>query len=68
MFKDEDVGAQILGGLKAMPQIVSGQLDLANHQRLASFGTYRDESEIKAARIGLGFFDQGRSDPFWHSQ
>jgi len=28
MFKDEDVGAQILGGLKAMPQIVSGQLRL----------------------------------------
>jgi PAS domain S-box-containing protein len=55
MFKDTDVSAQILGGLKAMPQIVSGQLELRNHQRLASFGTYQDQSEIEAARLTSGF-------------
>lgn len=59
MFKDEDVGAQILGGLKTMPQIVSGQLDLADHQRLASFGTYKDEFEIKAAGLTSGFRIKG---------
>jgi PAS domain S-box-containing protein len=55
MFKDTDVSAQILGGLKAMPQIVSGQLELRNHQRLGSFGTYQDQSEIEAARLTSGF-------------
>ncbi|HJT81680.1 MAG TPA: PAS domain S-box protein [Chthoniobacterales bacterium] len=55
MFKDADVSAQILGGLKAMPQIVSGQLELEDHQRLASFGTYQDQAEIKASRLTSGF-------------
>ena len=38
-----------------MPQIVSGQLELRNHQQLASFGTYQDQSEIEAARLTSGF-------------
>src|SRR5438876_9664776 len=35
MFKDEDAGAQILSGLKTMPQIVSACLELMNRHRLA---------------------------------
>src|SRR6476659_1955451 len=42
MFKDEAVAAQILNGLRAIPQIVSGRLELLNHQRLAAIGTERD--------------------------
>ena len=42
MFKDEDAAAQILGGLKTMPQIVSARLEPMDRQRLASFGTERD--------------------------
>ena len=55
MFKDEDAAAQILGGLRTMPQIVSGRLELVDQQRLASFGAARDEAEIKAARLKSGF-------------
>src|SRR5260370_29591815 len=55
MFKDEDAAAQILGGLKTMPQIVSGRLELVDQQRLASFGAARDEAEIKTARLKSGF-------------
>src|SRR6266853_5412979 len=55
MFKDEDAAAQILGGLRTMPQIVSARLELADQQRLAYFGGLRDEMEIKAARLKSGF-------------
>src|SRR5215211_8126535 len=55
MFKDEDAAAQILGGLKTMPQIVSARLELMNDQRLAYFGAARDDAEIKAARLKSGF-------------
>jgi methyl-accepting chemotaxis protein len=55
MFKDEDAAAQIVGGLKAMPQIVSARLELTDGQRLAFFGAARDEGEIKAARLQAGF-------------
>lgn len=55
MFKDEDAAAQILSGLRTMPQIVSGRLDLVDQQRLAFFGAPRDETEIKAARLKSGF-------------
>jgi PAS domain S-box-containing protein len=55
MFKDEDAAAQILGGLRTMPQIVSARLELANQQRLAFFGDARDETEIKAAQLKSGF-------------
>jgi hypothetical protein len=50
MFKDEGAAAQILTGLKTMPQIVSARLEVADQQRLAYFGGLRDEMEIKAAR------------------
>jgi PAS domain S-box-containing protein len=55
MFKDEDAGARILGGLKTMPQIVSARLELMDRKRLAFFGTAQDEVEIKTARIQVGF-------------
>jgi two-component system, NtrC family, sensor kinase len=55
MFKDEDAAAQILGGLKAMPQIASARLELTDGQRLAFFGAARDEEEIKAAHLQAGF-------------
>src|SRR5437899_12209917 len=35
MFKDEDAAAQILGGLRTMPHIVSARLELVDHQELA---------------------------------
>lgn len=54
-FKDEDAASQILNGLKGMPQVVSARLELNNRQRLAFFGTSRDEAEIKAARLKSGF-------------
>ena len=54
-FKDEEAANQILRGLKAMPQVVSARLEVANQQRLAFFGTTRDESEIKTARLKSGF-------------
>ncbi len=47
MFKDEDAAAQILGGLKTMPQIASARLELMDQQRLAYFGGARDELESK---------------------
>jgi PAS domain S-box-containing protein len=59
MFKDKDASAQILGGLRAMPQIVSGQLELVDHRRLASFGTYQDDAEIKRAGLTSGFLVNG---------
>jgi len=59
MFKDEDAAAQILGGLKTMPQIVSARLELMDQQRLAFFGAARDEKEIKAARLKSGFLIDG---------
>ena len=55
MFKDEDAAAQILGGLRTMPQIVSARLELVDQQQLAFFGTPRDETQIKAARLESGF-------------
>src|SRR2546430_5093384 len=41
MFKDEDAAAQILGGLRTMPQIVSARLQPADQHQLAFFGTPR---------------------------
>ena len=55
IFKDEDAAAQILGGLKTMPQIVSARLELMDRQRLAFFGAARDEIEIKSARSQAGY-------------
>src|SRR5881392_1997483 len=55
MFKDEDAAAQILTGLKTMPQIVSARLELMNGERLASFGATRDEADIKTSRVQAGF-------------
>jgi hypothetical protein len=51
MFKDEGAAAQILTGLKTMPQIVSARLEVTDQQRLAYFGGLRDELEIKAAGL-----------------
>src|SRR5437899_7673331 len=59
MFKDEDAAAQILGGLRTMPQIASARLELANQQRLAFFGAARDEADIKAAQLKSGFSING---------
>ncbi|MBA3960727.1 MAG: PAS domain S-box protein [Chthoniobacterales bacterium] len=55
MFKDEEAAAEILSGLKTMPQIVSARLELMDRQRLAFFGTARDENDIKTARAAAGF-------------
>jgi PAS domain S-box-containing protein len=55
MFKDEDAAAQILTGLKTMPQIVSARLELMDQQRLAFFGAARDENEIRSTRSQAGF-------------
>ncbi len=55
MFKDEDAAAQILVGLKTMPEIVSARLELMDRQGLAFFGAARDEIYIKAARSQEGF-------------
>jgi PAS domain S-box-containing protein len=55
MFKDEGAAAEILAGLKTMPQIVSARLELMDQQRLAFFGGDGDELEIKAARLKSGF-------------
>src|SRR5438105_5709658 len=55
MFRDEGAAAQILTGLKTMPQIVGARLEGADQQRLAYFGGLRDELEIKAARLKSGF-------------
>lgn len=61
MFKDEGAAAQILTGLKTMPQIVSARLVVSDQQRLAYFGGLPDELEIKAARLKSGFqFDGNR--------
>src|SRR5438105_15038127 len=56
MFKDEDAAAQILGGLKTMPQIVSARLEIMDQQGLAFFVSALDEHEIKAARLKSGFW------------
>src|SRR5689334_5762713 len=55
MFKDEDAAAQLLAGLKTMPQIVSARLQLMDRQRLAFFGKARDEVEIRSTHIQTGF-------------
>jgi PAS domain S-box-containing protein len=55
MFKDEGAAAQILTGLKTMPQIVSARLEVTGQQRLAYFGRVRDELEIKAAQLRSGY-------------
>ncbi|HEX4666993.1 MAG TPA: ATP-binding protein [Chthoniobacterales bacterium] len=55
MFKDEDAAAEILSGLKTMPQIVSARLELMDRQRLAFFGGTRDENDIKSAPTAAGF-------------
>ena len=55
MFKDEEAAAEILSGLKTMPQIVSARLELMDRRQLAFFGAGRDEKEIKSARITSGF-------------
>ncbi len=55
MFKDEGAAAQILSGLKTMPQIVSARLEIMDEQRLAYFGGARDELEIKKAQLKSGF-------------
>src|SRR5438270_7625678 len=61
MFKDEGAAAQILTGLKTMPQIVSARLEVTDRQRLAYFGGLPDELEIKVARLKSGFqFDGNR--------
>ena len=62
MFKDEGAAAQILTGLKTMPQIVSARLEVADQQRLAYFGGLRDELEIKAARIEIGLPNRRQSN------
>jgi PAS domain S-box-containing protein len=59
MFKDEGAAAQILAGLKTMPQIVSARLELTDQQRLAYFGGSQDELEIKTARLKSGFGIEG---------
>jgi PAS domain S-box-containing protein len=59
MFKDEDAAAQILAGLKTMPQIVSARLEPMDRQRLAFFGSKRDEIEIRSARTQAGFQIEG---------
>lgn len=55
MFKDEDAAAQILAGLKTMPQIVSARLELMDRQRLAFFGAARDEIDMRSARSQAGY-------------
>src|SRR5215210_1198542 len=55
MFKDEGAAAQILTGLKTMPQIVSARLEITDEQRLAYFGGARDEAEIKRSQLKSGF-------------
>jgi PAS domain S-box-containing protein len=55
MFKDEAAAKQILSGLKAMPQVVSARLELRNREALAFFGTPRDASDIRTARLRSGF-------------
>jgi len=59
MFKDEAVAVQILNGLRAIPQIVSGRLELHNRQPLAAIGTQRDLAEIKNAQLQSGFLIKG---------
>src|SRR5437870_10866728 len=53
-FKDEDAATQILTGLRTMPQIVSARLELLDKQRLAFFGSAREEGEIQGARLTSG--------------
>lgn len=55
MFKDEAAAAEILSGLKTMPQIVGARLALTNGQRLAFFGAARDEAEITSVRANGAF-------------
>ena len=55
MFKDEGAAAQILTGLKTMPQIVSARLELMDQQRLAYFGRLPGQLETKAVKSGFQF-------------
>ncbi len=55
MFKDEDAAAENLSGLKTMPQIVSGRLELSDGHALAVFGTTNDAREIKTAGLKSGY-------------
>jgi PAS domain S-box-containing protein len=59
MFKDQEAADQTLAVLKTMPQIVSARLELMDEQRLAYFGTTRDEVEISAAQLTSGFRIEG---------
>jgi len=59
MFKDESAAAQLLAGLKTMPQIVSARLELMDRQRLASFGSARDNLEFKSTQSQGGFHMKG---------
>ena len=59
MFKDEDAAAQILAGLKTMPQIVSARLELMDRQRLAFFGAAQDEIDMRSARSQAGYQIEG---------
>ena len=59
MFKDEDAAAQILSGLKTMPQIVSARLEPMDRQRLAFFGSARDDIDIRSAQSQAGFQIEG---------
>src|SRR5437868_2858538 len=59
MFKDEDAAAQLLAGLKTMPQIAAARLEPMDRQRLAFFGNPRDEVEIKSAQPKAGFQIKG---------
>ena len=54
MFKDEDAAAQILDGLKTMPQIVSARLELNDQQRLAFFGAAKEEADIRTLGLRSG--------------
>jgi PAS domain S-box-containing protein len=59
MFKDEDAAAEILSGLKTMPQIISARLETADRQRLAVFGAREDEKDITSAGLRSGFQVRG---------
>ena len=59
MFKDEDAAAQLLAGLKTMPQIAAARLEPMDRQRLAFFGSPRDEAEIQSAVPDTGFQIKG---------
>src|SRR5438093_13096064 len=49
MFKDGGAAAQLLTGLKTMPELVIQRLEVAAQRRVAYAGGLRDEMEFKAA-------------------